>query len=961
MESSNHEENHDSNRKRSTSSVSDDEQAKRVKYSASSGSHISAPVLSHNDVQRDVNITNYYYGTSFPLANVEARANSSDQSDIIHDYRKLIHSEYATVQEYNSLPGEDVKLSDRYSELLIVQRHREQNEREKEIRSRGVSFQQVLSSRASEAYSSTSVEELFNPNSHGPSPKAVILQGNPGSGKSFTVKKIMCDWASGTLYMDRFDLVVHLRCKELNHVVGNKSVVELVNHSPKYLSLISRMLHDSPDRVLFLIDGFDELKLPLEEAATFPPSDLVTPATLHGTLSALLRGRILPKCFLLVTTRSTALDRLSRLLRGPQRFTEILGFSEKGVEMYFQRFFNDKRLSQVAYDSVRANETLFTACFIPVICWIVCTVFREQFKDGVDMTRGLETTTSIFVYFVVTLLDHHCQGLNVSPPDMLKNLSELAEKETLKQHVLFDEKSVSEAVSDPTSVPFLCKFPLKRKIRVQMMFSFMHLSFQEFFTALCYTLMDMDQAHRKVNDLIGSVQGDQQDMKNTHLLPVIQFLLGLSNEEVRSSLTETLPLSVSPIRGLLEEWLLKVIKEMRDSRWGDDMKLFILHSLYELNEEHFVRKAMETWERVDLAFIPLKKTDCWVLRYCLLCCERIKSLCLNCCNISAQKLQMLAPGLQNCEELELHVHNLSDADTTDLTSALGEGKILDLRLDHSSLSCESLQLVLHALTKQKQVRTVDLQVSTIMSDAIAKIVDFIQTTSIGDQVCIELNEPTEESGDSLCSFLSVEKDSESLILSVKHRRTPDGTFDHSEIFNPQIKPSLSEISITMAQMKTPSINWIDYFNKFFALKDLTESLGFDEHVATLLSTLHSVPCLGSMFLVVSCVTERLAAGILSLINACPSLKTVQLYAGLIGNGMLSDEAVRLLHESQMVPEFTLVVIGKRCHKATERCNNNSQWSLSCNHRVQLQFQSGSFTEEDLEISYLEEDFSHGAT
>lgn len=125
------------------------------------------------------------------------------------------------------------------------------------------------------------------------------------------------------------------------------------------------------------------------------------------TLSGLIQKQILPESFLLVTTRSTGLDKLNGVVKNPVRCAEILGFSKEGVEEYFQRFFKKEQHSQQAYDSVRKNETLFTACFIPVICWIICTVYREQFYEGTEMIQSLETTTSIFVEFVATLLKHH--------------------------------------------------------------------------------------------------------------------------------------------------------------------------------------------------------------------------------------------------------------------------------------------------------------------------------------------------------------------------------------------------------------------------------------------------------------------------------------------------------------------------------------------------------------------------
>ncbi|KAL0201354.1 hypothetical protein M9458_004541, partial [Cirrhinus mrigala] len=233
----------------------------------------------------------------------------------------------------------------------------------------------------------------------------------------------MLDWASDELYKERFDILFHLKCKEINSIPGRKSLVEILSYSCSLTSdEISQILQQSPGKVLFIIDGFDELRLTKEIYHITPNTDLLQKAPSEVVLCALLRGRILPESFLLVTTRSTATDKLSDLLKGPQRFTEIMDFSEKGVEEYFQKFFQDEELFRKSYTFVKPNETLFTACSIPVICWIICTTIKERFKVGADVTSGLETTTSIYVDFVFTLLQHHCQDLNQSFLTLLRSL-----------------------------------------------------------------------------------------------------------------------------------------------------------------------------------------------------------------------------------------------------------------------------------------------------------------------------------------------------------------------------------------------------------------------------------------------------------------------------------------------------------------------------------------------------------
>ncbi|CDQ81844.1 unnamed protein product [Oncorhynchus mykiss] len=670
------------------------------------------------------------------------RGEPENKSTISLKYKEFIRGEYATVQEYNSLPGEHVKLDDRYTEPLIIQKHRQQREREEEIRSRGQNFYQVMDQRDSETYKSTKVERLFDPDEHGDIQRTVILQGHSGTGKSFTSQKIMSDWAFGRLYEDQFDLVFHLRCKELNQATGRKSLMDLLNYDQSSSSMIKQVLHQSPERVLFLVDGFDELKFSLDVPKDSLPRDPWTQCSPEVTLSGLIRKQILHESFLLVTTRSTALDKLKEVVKQPVRYAEILGFSKEGVEEYFNRFFKKKQHSQQAYDSVRKNETLFTACFIPVICWIICTVYREQFDEGTEMIQSLETTTSIFVEFVATLLKHHCQDLGQSALTILQGLGKLAEKGMEEQQVLFDHDSVSQTVSDPSKVPFLCKFLQKKRVSQTTMYSFMHLSFQEFFTALSYMLLGDEEAQEKVRELLSKVRRGKE---NSHLLPIVQFLFGIANKEVGKRLEDKKYISCSQgIWTQLKHFILEVIDKEKEDRNAIDyhissMWLFAFHCLYELHVDDFVKKAMNTYTEFNLTHIPLTKTDCWVLKYCFQHCECIQRLILNWCKLSAEKIKILLPALEKCQHLELQVDDLADDDLDGLLTALGEGKSLELDLTENNFSDEKVQDLLVALTKHKP-RNIDIGVKSITSNTADKFMFLINKAhadleSIGLHCC----------------------------------------------------------------------------------------------------------------------------------------------------------------------------------------------------------------------------------
>lgn len=517
----------------------------------------------------------------------------------------------------------------RYTELLIIQRSKSQDkdkEKEEELCSRGQILQDVLQQRATETHTRITLDQLFRPSEHRPVPRAVILQGHSGHGKSFTVQKIMYDWASGLLFKD-FILVFHLNCKELNLLSGEHSVVDLLRCDQTFTSVILKILQDSPEKVLFLIDGFDELSL--SESASVPLCDPSLRAPISTTLSSLLKGSVLSQSFILVTTRSTVSGKLSEQLKRPQRFTEILGFSEDGVKEYFQKFFDDRMMSDKVYECVRANETLFTSCYVPVICWIVCTVFRENFQESADAQGEFETTSSIFMHFIYTLMRYHCESSRPLDSTILRNLGELAERGMQEHQVLFDERTVSELLPNfSVRNPFLCKLLIRKKVCRETMYSFMHLSFQEFFAALQYFQIDeVEEACGKLKTLLPSLEEVDffKQIKENKKDRVLQFLFGLSNSDVCSFVKSG---CWAAIQAQLKEWLLKIAI----SPCKYDGTLFILHCIYEIHERDFATKVIESMKgRIEFRAHRLQRIDYWVLLYCLQCSPSINALDIKRC------------------------------------------------------------------------------------------------------------------------------------------------------------------------------------------------------------------------------------------------------------------------------------------------------------------------------------------
>ncbi|XP_039532725.1 uncharacterized protein LOC120482453 isoform X2 [Pimephales promelas] len=840
----------------------------KINISAQSGSNVSAPLILNSTVTGNINISNY-----FPA--VGPAAEITDTSSLITEYKESLLSEYAYITEYTSRAGEQVLLNDRYIDPLIVQKHREKKERENEMRSRGERFFNTRESN--QRNKNISLDRLFGPE-NGPkkvTPRAVILQGDSGSGKSITAQKILLDWASGELYAGLFDVVFHLRCKELSCLSGEMSLVDLLNCSLTPIE-IGQILKDIPQRILFIIDGFDELMLPTSKEAL--PSKPVIKSHPLAIVCSLLKGRMMRESFLLVTTRSNAVDKLESILKKPQCFMEIMGFSEKGVSEYFQRFFEDEEFSSQVCEQVKRQELLYTACFIPVICWIVCTIFKRKGKDGVD-TSELTTTTSIFVDFVFTLLKHHSSSSQHEVLDLLKNLGQLAESGLSKRQVLFPRNDLPKAISELPNIPFLCTFRQQERTNLKEMFGFMHLSFQEFFTALFYVLTDEADAKIKIKELLEAASNGR---RNEHLFPVIRFLFGLSNKKVSRLILGGNPRSTSTvIRSQLEKWISRVIE--KKSMTTMFMSDFFLHCLYELHDRDILKNVMTRWERIGIDIHwSLKGIDCQVVMYCLKYSSRIISMNVKC---NAKDLKMLHHVLCRCTSLWLDFDSLSDSDVNHLTSALGRRKNVDnLNMEDGALSDESVQKILKTLSGQTSVGNIRLVLKSISDTNVDMTMNFLVQEMMDRRFSVCIASQAETIQNSLCSEFTMASKNNSVWFTVGHSEGHKGEI--SEKLGLSYYQGFSKISFALCPFSV--IPMTEFFKSSHNLRCFSElkNREFGVNVDALLSFISCVPGLTELDLRAEYLTDIWTSRILCYLQVNPKISHINFH---VSNLMISDD------------------------------------------------------------------------
>ncbi|XP_031676563.1 NACHT, LRR and PYD domains-containing protein 3-like, partial [Oncorhynchus kisutch] len=613
--------------------------------------------------------------------------------------------------------------------------------------------------------------------------RTVLTKGVAGIGKTVSVQKFILDWAEGKANQD-VQFVFSFPFRELNLMKEDKhTFIELLNHFSMETKQSGISIYNKY-KVLFIFDGLDECRLPLDFQKNKICWDVTESTSVDVLLTNLIEGNLLPSALLWITTRPAAANKIPS--RCVDQVTEVRGFNDPQKEEYFRKRFSDEDLASRIISHIKTSRSLHIMCHIPVFCWISATVLEHMLSTDKreEMPKTLtEMYTHLVEFHTKQKNEKYLEKEETGPhwnKESILSLGKLAFQQLVKGNLIFYEEDLKESgidVNEASVYSGLCTQIFKEECGLYQdkVYCFVHLSIQEFLAAVYVFLSFINNNENIMNKLQTKDEPEvtfyksavdkalQSETGNLDLF--LRFLLGLSLESnqkhLRGLLTKTRSSSQS------HEETIEYIKEKIGEDLSPERNINLFHCLNELNDHSLVEEIQRYLSSGSLSKPNLSPAQWSALVFVLLTSEKeldvfdlkkysrseegllrllpvVKAsrvALLTVCKLTDTSCKVLASVLSSnpshLRELDLSNNDLKDSGVKLLSAGLGNPhcKLETLRLTVCKLtdtSCEVLASVLSS--NPSHLRELDLS-NNDLKDSGVKLL----SAGLGNPHCLTLD------------------------------------------------------------------------------------------------------------------------------------------------------------------------------------------------------------------------------
>ncbi|KAF4070309.1 hypothetical protein AMELA_G00284000 [Ameiurus melas] len=567
------------------------------------------PACTEREVEDEEDLHSVREGALKITLHVLKNMNLPDLANTLHNkltsvyqpnLKSRLREKFRRINEGISQPGSSALLNEIYTELYITEGWSGDVNNEHEVRQI-----ETVSRRTAAQEKPIRCNDLFKDKSI----RRVLTEGVSGIGKTVSVQKFILDWTEGKENQD-VTFMFPLPFRELNLMKQKHlSLMDLLHLF--FPEMREPQLIDSY-KVVLIFDGLDECRLPLNFHKNERLCDVTESASVDVLLTNLIKGNLLPSALLWITSRPAAANQIP-----PEcldQVTEVRGFRDPQKDEYFRKRISDQSLADKIISHMKSSRSLHIMCHIPVFCWISATVLERMLGDP-ECGEIPKTLTQMFTHFLIFQIKHkdhkYHQNCDPDPQQTIESilaLGKLAFQQLEKGKLIFYEEDLRECgidVREASVYSGVCTQIFREEFGLHLgkVFSFVHLSVQEFLAAL-YTFLSFisrnvtEQQTTDLSDLL--TKSDMSDLlrsavdkalqsENGHLDLFLRFLLGLSLESNQTLLRDLLPQTGSSSHSKQET--VKYIKEKIRENPSPEKSINLFHCLNELDDHSLVQEV----------------------------------------------------------------------------------------------------------------------------------------------------------------------------------------------------------------------------------------------------------------------------------------------------------------------------------------------------------------------------------